>query len=335
VKHLNTVLAMATDLPARLFTDATGERLRRTANVDPELVLTDFQSPDSREALARVEVLLTGWDCPPVDESALAAAPSLCAIVHAGGSVKGHVTPACWERGIVVSSAAEPNSQPVAEFTLAMILLAGKSAHLIERCYRERRAALDLRAEFPDIGNYDRTVGVVGASRIGRRVIALLRPFDLNVIVSDPYLDAAGARELGVEIAELDDLLRASDIVTLHAPSLPSTRHLIDRRRLGLMRDGGTLINTARGALVDQAALTDQLVAGRINAVLDVTEPWVMPADSPLYSLPNVVLTPHIAGALGVELRRLGTSAVAELERYARGEPFQYPVFRAELDRIA
>jgi len=326
---------MAPDLPARLFTDVTCERLRRIANVNPDLVLTEFQSPGARAVLARAEVLLTGWDCPPVDASALAAAPYLCAIVHAGGSVKGHVTAACWDRGVVVSSAAEPNSQPVAEFTLAMILLAGKSAQLIERRYRERRAAPDLRAEFPAIGNYDRTVGVVGASRIGRRVIALLRPFDLRVVVSDPYLDANGARELGVELAELDDLLRVSDIVTLHAPSLPSTHQLIDRRRLGLMRDGATLINTARGALVDEAALCDELVAGRINAVLDVTEPWVLPADSPLYSLPNVVLTPHIAGALGVELRRLGTSAVAELERYARGEPFQYPVTRAELDRIA
>jgi phosphoglycerate dehydrogenase-like enzyme len=295
VKHPNTVLAMATDLPARLFTDATCERLRRVAEVDPHVVLTELQSPGSKAELARAEVLLTGWDCPPVDESALVAAPHLRAIVHAGGTVKGHVTPACWERGIVVSSAAEPNSQPVAEFTLAMILLAGKSAHQIERRYRERRAVLDVRAEFPDIGNYGRTVGVVGASRIGRRVIALLHPFDLHVVVSDPYLDADGARELSVELAELDDLLRVSDIVTLHAPSLPSTHHLIDRRRLGLMRDGATLINTARGALLDQAALTDELVAGRINAVLDVTEPWVLPADSPLYSLPNVVLTPHFS----------------------------------------
>jgi phosphoglycerate dehydrogenase-like enzyme len=326
---------MATDLPGRLFTEASCEQLCRVADVDPGVVLTEFQSPGARAALARAEVLLTGWSCPPVDESALAAAPNLRAIVHAGGSVKGHVTPACWERGILVSTAAEANSQPVAEYTVAMILLAGKSAHLIERRYRQRRAGLHVRTEFPQIGNYGRTVGVVGASRIGRRVIALLRPFDLNVIVSDPYLDADGARQLGVQMAELDDLLRGSDIVTLHAPSLPSTHHLLDRRRLGLMRDGATLINTARGALVDQAALVDELVAGRLNAVLDVTDPWVLPTDSPLYDLPNVVLTPHIAGALGVELRRLGASAIAELERYARGEPFQHPVTRAELDRIA
>jgi len=136
-----------------------------------------------------------------------------------------------------------------------------------------KRSAIDLHTDFPEIGNYRYTIGIVGASRIGRRVIDLLRPFDLEVVVSDPYLGQSEARELGVGLADLDDLLRASHIVSLHAPSLPSTRHLIDRRRLGLMRDGATLINTARGALIDQAALTEELVAGRINAILDVTEP--------------------------------------------------------------
>jgi phosphoglycerate dehydrogenase-like enzyme len=134
---------------------------------------------------------------------------------------------------------------------------------------------------------------------------------------------------------DLDDLLRASNIVSVHAPALPSTRHLIDRRRLRLMTDGATLINTARGALVDQAALTDELISGRINAILDVTEPWVLPADSPLYTLPNVVLTPHMAGALGVELRRIGAYAVDELARYAAGQPFRSPVTRADLDHMA
>jgi phosphoglycerate dehydrogenase-like enzyme len=326
---------MAPDLPSRLFVGEARDRLCAIAVVDPDLALSDFGSPAARAALAEAEVLLTGWGCPPIDEAALAAAPCVRAVVHAAGSVKNHVTPACWERGIVVSTAAEANALPVAEFTLAMILLAGKATHVIARRYRQQRTAPALRSEFPKIGNYRRTVGIVGASRIGRRVIALLRPFDLDVVVSDPYLDQAQARELGVRVAELDDLLRASHIVSLHAPSLPSTRHLIDRRRLGLIRDGATLINTARGALVDHVALTDELISGRINAILDVTEPEVLPADSPLYTLPNVVLTPHMAGALGVELERMGAYAVDELARYVAGQPFRSPVTRADLDRMA
>ncbi len=313
---------MRADLPPRLFSAAAMERLQRVASVDPRVVLGDFRGA----SLERVEVILSGWGCPRIDESVLDRAPHLRAIVHAAGSIKGHVDAACWERGIRVSSAAAANAEPVAEYTLARILLANKAADRMGRAYRERRGPLDLHHEFPDVGNFGKTVGIVGASRIGRRVIELLQPFALRVLVSDPYLD---------DSVELDDLLRASDVVSLHAPSLPSTRHLLDARRLALLRDGATLINTARGALVDQDALTAELVSGRIDAVIDVTEPEVLPPDSPLYALPNVVLTPHIAGALGVELQRLGDAAVAEIVRYAAGRPFAHPVTAADLDRVA
>ena len=254
-------------------------------------------------------------------------APDLRAIVHAAGSIRGHVDAACWERGIRVSSAAAANAEPVAEYTLARILLANKAADRMGRAYRERRGPLDLHREFPDVGNFGKTVGIVGASRIGRRVIELLQPFALRVLVSDPYL--------GRRASSSTTCCARSDVVSLHAPSLPSTRHLLDARRLALLRDGATLINTARGALVDQDALTAELVSGRIDAVIDVTEPEVLPPDSPLYDLPNVVLTPHIAGALGVEIQRLGDAAVVEIVRYAAGEPFAHPVTAIDLERIA
>ena len=308
MSRVDVVLMMRADLPARLF---DRERLERVARV---------------VELERAEIVLSGWGCPPLDAALLARAPSLRAIVHAAGGVKRHVTDACWERGLLVSTAAGANAGPVAEYTLARILLAGKGADRLAREYAARRCAIDLAGEFPDIGNLGKTVGIVGASRIGRRVIELLEPFDFEILVSDPYVQGAVA---------LDDLLAVSDIVSLHAPSLPSTRHMLDARRLALLRDGATLINTARGALIDQDALVAELVSGRIDAVIDVTEPEVLPPDSPLYDLPNVVLTPHIAGALGVEVRRLGASALDELERYARGEPFAHPVTREDLARIA
>jgi len=308
VSRVDVVLMMRADLPARLF---DRERLERVVRV---------------VELEHAEIVLSGWGCPPLDAALLARAPSLRAIVHAAGGVKGHVTDACWERGLLVSTAAGANAGPVAEYTLARILLAGKGADRLAREYAARRSAIDLAGEFPDIGNFGKTVGIVGASRIGRRVIELLEPFDFEILVSDPYVQGAVA---------LDDLLAVSDIVSLHAPSLPSTRHMLDARRLALLRDGATLINTARGALIDQDALVAELVSGRIDAVIDVTEPEILPGDSPLYDLPNVVLTPHIAGALGDEVRRLGDSALAELARYARGEPFAHPVTRADLDRVA
>jgi len=163
----------------------------------------------------------------------------------------------------------------------------------------------------------------------------LLRPFDFDIQVADPYLSESDARALGVRCKELEALLASSDIVSLHAPELPETRHLLDRRRLALMRDDTTLVNTARGSLVDHAALEAELVSGRLSAVIDTTDPEVLPDNSPLFDLPNVFLTPHIAGAMGCETQRLAWLAIEEIERFARGEPFRFPVRRDDLPRIA
>ncbi|MDX3486609.1 hydroxyacid dehydrogenase [Streptomyces sp. ID05-18] len=309
--------------------------LSQVADLIPGLVADDFGRPEVVDALSETEVLFTCWGCPPLDTQVLAAAPKLRAVVHAAGAVRWHVTEACWERG-VVSSAADANALPVAEYTVATMLLANKRVLEVPEDYRRFRGAeKQWRDLYSDVGNYGRIIGVVGASRIGRRVIELLRPYDLEVLVYDPYLPDADATDLGVRRSGLDELCAISNVVSVHAPELPETRHMIDRRRLGLMRDGATLINTARGSLVDQDALTEELVAGRLHAVLDVTEPEILPADSSLYDLPNVLLTPHFAGSFGNEVNRMADSAVAELGRYAAGLPFSHPVLREHLGRTA
>ncbi|MFF1337633.1 MULTISPECIES: hydroxyacid dehydrogenase [unclassified Streptomyces] len=307
--------------------------LVRVADVDADLLLTGFDhdEPELHRRLAEAEVLFTGWGCPPLDAGALERMPRLRAVVHAAGSVKHHVTEACWERGLLVSSAAAANAVPVAEYTLAAILFANKRVLESAHAYRAARGPIDLLRRYPAVGNYHRTVGIVGASLIGRRVMELLRPFDLRVLVHDPYADPGELAALGGESCALDELLRRSDVVSLHAPALPQTRHLLDAARLALMPDGATLVNTARGSLVDTVALTEELVAGRLHAVLDHTEPEVLPTGSPLYNLPNVLLTPHVAGSLGGELDRLAATAVEELERYAMGLGFRYAVDRGRL----
>ncbi|MGW5653757.1 hydroxyacid dehydrogenase [Streptomyces humi] len=325
-------LAMRRSVRDSLFTpDLTGH-LVRLVDTDPDEVLEDFGGTAD---LGSVEVLVTSWGCPPLDHDVLNRAPNLRAVVHIAGSVKHHVTEACWERGIAVASAAAANAVPVAEFTLAAILLAHKRVWQIERLYREHRAFLPWSDHFPSVGNYRRTVGVAGASLIGRRLLELLRPFDFEVLLADPYLDDAEARSLGARLVDLDTLVAASDTVSLHAPSLPETHHMMDSARLGLLRDGATLINTARGELVDTDALTREVASGRIHAVLDVSDPEPLPAGSALYELPGVLLTPHIAGSVGGELYRLTEHALAELARYAAGEPFAGPVHRAGLARSA
>ncbi|MFF7749568.1 hydroxyacid dehydrogenase [Streptomyces sp. NPDC007971] len=308
--------------------------LREHVEIDPALVAHDFAEPRVRETLVRTEVLITGWGCPRLDAAALDAAPQLRAVLHAAGSVKGFTTPEVWQRGILVSSAAAANALPVAEYTLAMILLAGKDVFAFRDRLRARRTFPhgDL---VPGIGNHGRRVGVVGASRIGRRLIELLRPHDLRVSLTDPYVDRPGAARLGVPLLPLDELLRTSDIVTLHAPHTPETRHLVGARELALMPTGSVLINTARGALVDHDALIGELRSGRLSAVLDVTDPEPLPADSPLFDLPNAFVTPHLAGSQGNEVARLGRTVVEEAGRLAAGAGLLHAVDHAQLTRSA
>ncbi len=282
-------------------------------------VLTEFGSQAAREVLSRTEVLLTGWDTPPLPADVLRHAPRLRHVIHAGGSAV-HLFPDGAD-GIAFSDTGVANSIPVAEYTLAMIILANKDAFRARDLLRERRAHIDREDEFVTAGNYHRTVGIVSASRTGRALIDLLRPCSgLHVLVYDPFLASHEAEGLGVEKVDLPDLVRRSDVVSIHAPVVPETVGLFDASLLGLMPDGATLINTARGAIVDAEALEKELRTGRINAILDVTDPEPLPAESVIYDLPNVFLTPHIAGSMGTELRRMGDAVVADLARYARGE---------------
>ncbi|WP_285475388.1 hydroxyacid dehydrogenase [Actinoplanes sp. NBRC 101535] len=319
---------------AEVFTPSVLNQICQLTEVDPELVAERFDTPSIRHALADTEVLITGWGCPPLDAVTLAAAPRLRAVVHAAGSVKSHVTQACWDRGLLVSSAAAANAIPVAEYALAAILFAGKGVFTLRERYRDDRVFTPA-AMVPGVGNFGQRVGIIGASRTGRRVLELLRPFDLDVHVADPYLTAADAAGLGAKLLDLDDLLRRCAVVSLHAPSIPQTHGMLSAERLALLPDGAVLINTARGELVDTAALAAEVAGGRISAVLDVTDPEPMPPASPLFDLPGVFLTPHVSGSHGNEIHRLGQCALDELRRLVAGRPFAHPVHEHELVRSA
>lgn len=302
--------------------------------------LLEFGSPRRVErlgpaALRDVEVLVTGWGCPPLTERDLDAAPKLRAVFHAGGSVKALLPDSGWRRGLVVTSGAAANAVAVAEYTVAAILFAGKRAPHYAALQRQRPGDPGVYGALRVPGNHGRTVGVVGLSRTGRKVLELLRPFDLTTLVADPHASPANAKAYGATLVELDELLRAADTVTLHVPELPTTRRLLDGRRLAMLADGATVINTARGSVVDTAALEKECATGRLNAVLDVTDPEPLPATSPLYRMPNVLLTPHIAGAMDGETRRIGALTLDEIGRYVRGEPLRHQVTAADLARIA
>jgi phosphoglycerate dehydrogenase-like enzyme len=312
------------------------DRLATCCDILDTEPIEDFSTPRARLLLAETEILVTGWGCPIVDAGVIAMAPRLKLIAHSAGTVKFLITPEIYEAGIAVTHAADANAVPVAEFTLAAILFSNKQVFRLHRLYladHSRRLAHEVMDQ--PIGNYRKTIGLIGASRIGRKVAAFLQPFDFDVLLYDPYVLSGDPVTAHAELVELDDLLAGSDVVSVHAPSLPSTRHMLGQRELGLLRDGATLINTARGALIDEDALLAELRTGRIDAVIDVTDPEIPPPDSDFYRLENVFLTPHVAGAAGTERARLGRITVEEIERFIAGEPMRFAIEPAALPLLA
>ncbi|MET8241562.1 hydroxyacid dehydrogenase [Streptomyces sp. NBC_01724] len=326
------VLAMGLDVARAVFPPVLRERLRRCVDLADEPLTGSLTGTEAGAVLADTQLLITGWGCPPLATDVLALAPRLQAIVHSAGSVKSLVTEAVWERGLLVSSAADANAGPVVDYTVAVITLASKRALSTAARYGEGWPAFSERE-----GADGRTVGIIGASRIGRGVLARLSASDSDyqLLLTDPYVTGREAASLGAELVPLDELCRRSSVVSIHAPQLPETHHLMDAAMLALVPDGATVVNTARGSLLDTDALTRECASGRLDAFLDVTDPEPLPAGHPLLTLPNVLTTPHLAGAQGSEVRRLGVYAVEEAERFARGQPLRGGLERADLTRLA
>jgi phosphoglycerate dehydrogenase-like enzyme len=336
IRRPETLLVMARDTMRLQFGEAELARLRASARLGEPLITDELASPAVRARLAEAEVLITSWGCPPLDAEVLRAAPKLRAVLHAAGSVRDHVGGAVFDRGLLVTTAAGANAEPVAQYTLGAILWAFKKVPFLAADARTFREDWLYRERRGELSGRDRTVVLVGFSRVGRRVAELLRLMNLaRVLVVDPVVAPAQIRAAGAEPAELADALPRADVLSLHAPSLPETRHMIGAAELAALPPGAVLINTARGALVDTAALEHACAADGLHAVLDVTEPEPLPAGSPLYELPNVVLTPHIAGSLGNELTRMGSLAVAEVERLARGAAPEHSISREILAAMA
>lgn len=283
--------------------------------------------------LADVDVLVTAWGGPPLTAELLAAAPKLGLVLYGAGSIRGIVTPELWARGVRITSAAAANAVPVAEFALAQIIYALKHGWRYVLTARATTAWAPRQAE---IGAYGSVVGLAGLGATGRATAQLLARHDVVVQAFDPYATAADAEELGVRLVGLEELFATSDVVSLHVPLLDATRGMVGSALLGSMRPNATLINTARGALIDEVALAATLRARPdLFAVLDVTDPEPPVAGSPLFTLPNVVVTPHLAGSLTVESRRLGQLMADELARYCAGEPLHYEVTEQALARTA
>lgn len=298
-----------------------------------EKLVRIIEPPQTKESISKnpallrkADVLFTGWGCPVMDKEFLQAAPNVKAIFYGAGSIKHIVTEEFWERNIQITSAYAANAVPVAEFALSQILFSLKRGwNFVLQIKKEGK--FPEKIEVP--GAYRTTVGIVSLGMIGRKVCELLKAFDLNVIAYDPFVSEEKAKGLNVRLCSLEELFSAADVVSIHTPLIKETEGMITGDLISSMKKNATLINTSRGAILKESEAIEVLKKRRdLFALLDVTSPEPPQKGSSLYSLDNVILTPHIAGSLAKECERMGEYMAEEAKRYVGGLPMKWEITR-------
>ena len=320
---MEILITLPTDLRSTLFTPDLDARFDALGDVDRNESDEQLSVAALRERISGKDVCVTGWGSPKLTGEVLENADDLGLLAHVGGSLAPYASEALYDRGVAVCSAVREMAPYVAEGTLGMILASLRDLPRYD-------AALKRGEWNPKSGDdtlFGASVGLVGLGSVGMKLLDLLAPFGVEVSVYDPYIDSERlADDDFAELAGLDTVLETSEVVSVHAAKTPETIGLLDAERLACLPDGALLVNTARGAIVEQDALIRELETGRIGAALDVFEPEPLAEDSALCDLDNVLLVPHRAGS--PSRRRLAAAMVEEVERFAADQPLEHRVSR-------
>ena len=328
----NALLLLSPDALKSAFPETIQSQIRAHAD-RLDIISPAAQWRDHRALLREADVIFSGWGAPVMDEEFLRHAPALKAVFYAGGSVRSFVTDAFWHRKVQLTTAQAINAIPVAEFTVAALTLGLKR---VWHYARLTAATRNFPEDRPLPGTLQSTVGLVSYGTIARMVRTRLRSLDVKVLVYDPFLSAAQAHADGMQKVGLEALFSQSDAVSVHTPNLLETRQLIKGSHLDSMRSGAFFLNTARGEVIDEPAMIKVLQQRPdLQVLLDVTDPEPPANHSPLYDLPNVVLTPHIAGSIGAECERMGQAMVDEYLRFKAGTELRWSINAEDSLRIA
>jgi len=306
------------NLPVVLIADKLAQST--VAALGDQVEVRWVDGPDREKLLAAVpeaDALLVR-SATTVDAEVLAAAPKLKIVARAGVGLDNVDVDAATERGVLVVNAPTSNIHSAAEHALALLLSAARQIPAADATLREHTWK---RSSFSGAEIFGKTVGVVGLGRIGQLVAQRIAAFETHVVAYDPYVSAARAAQLGIELLSLDDLLVRADFISVHLPKTKETAGLIGKEALAKTKPGVIIVNAARGGLVDEAALAEAISSGHVRAAgLDVysTEPCT---DSPLFELPQVVVTPHLGASTEEAQDRAGTD-VAESVRLALAGEF-------------
>lgn len=325
-------MLLSSDRRPQIFTDQQLARLEKLGEVILNPDYADATPQRAKELLSGADAIITSWGSPKLERELLDVAPNLKIVAHAAGSVKAIVSDELFSRGVRVTNASAALGIGVAETALGLTIASLKNMWFLSQETRRGgwNNGKDAIREL-----YGVTVGVVGAGRAGSHYIKLMQNFNVEVLLSDPTFTPQRAKELGATLVEFDELIKRSDVISIHAPSIPETDNMFNKDNIPLMKDGAILINTARGSIIDEDALVRELRTGRIFAALDVTNPEPPILDHPFRSLPNVILLPHIAGAVNNGKLRIGEHITGELERFFKGEAMLTEIKAQELASLA
>jgi phosphoglycerate dehydrogenase-like enzyme len=311
------------ELEGEVFGQGRRERIAALTDLYPHVVHAG-NFDEHADRLADVEVVFATWGIPVFTPEQFAKLPKLKAVFYAAGNVKAFAQ-GLLDRDIILVSAWAINAIPPSELCLSQILLSLRGYFRTVRQYKDMKS-FDAK-KFWRPGVMEETVGLIGLGYIGTRVRELLRPFPVKVIAHDPFLTSERAKALDVEPVSLAEVFKRAYVVSNHIPDLPDTRGVLGATLFDTLRDGATFINTGRGAQVIEADLIAMLKKrSDVTALLDVTWPEPPAADSELWTLPNVVMSPHIGGTVGHEVVRLADCVIEEFEAWQTGKPLRYRV---------
>jgi len=311
------VVFSKTDMLQKIFSEEHFKKLSKLG----DLHIYDRNEYDDRnyvlDFIRNSELIITAWGAPKIDDEMIRLCPNLRGIIHAGGAIKGLLCDEFIKRDLFISSANGALADGVAESTVAMAIAACKGMFSLPN---DIRSGLwdENRSNIKDF--YDIKVGIVSVGDIGRRVIKLLKSYEVDILAYDPFVSAEEITRLGAKKCEFEYLLAESDVISIHTPDIPATDNMFNRGNLHLIKDGAVIINTARPNVIDDDAFIEELTKNRFTAVLDVTKNAPSDKEHPYRTLPNVILFPHIAGAVSNGCRRMGKFAVEEAGRLYRGE---------------
>ena len=320
---------------ARIYAPETLNKICELVDADP----VQYSKADvmkNPEKFRDTRFIFSTWGMPVFTEEEIGKVfPKLEAVFYGAGTVQAFARPFL-HRGVKIFSAWIANAVPVAEYTVAQIILANKGYFLRSDLMSKGvvTRAREMAQNYP--GNYDAVIGIIGTGAIGRFVCEMLKPYRLRVLAYSRSLTEEKAKALGVEKSDIETIFRTCHVVSNHLANNAQTQKILTKEHFASMRPYATFLNTGRGAQVDEEGMIEVLRERTdLTAVLDVTNPEPPVSGSPLYELPNCILTPHIAGSAGNEVHRMAQWMADEFELYLRGETCRYEVTEEMLRTMA